>query len=123
MPQTGPAAPLTESTLNPTSTSSGSFGANTSALKLNIDFSDRNLLVHAAPTPLGDVLFCNVVPAGLDGTSVRNLLAVSNSELGDGSSAYSAVDLDALEANVNIAFLNGTPSTWALDHLFVGSCP
>jgi hypothetical protein len=123
LPQTGPAAPLTESTLNPTSTSSGSFGANTSALKLNIDFSDRNLLVHTATTPLGDVLLCNVVPAGLNGTSVRNLLAVSNTELGDGSSAYSAVDLDALAANVNIAFLNGTPSTWALDHLFVGSCP
>lgn len=123
LPQTGPAAPLTESTLNPTSTSSGSFGANTAALKLNIDFSDRNLLVHTATTALGDVLVCNVVPAGLNGTSVRNLLAVSNTELGDGSSPYSAVDLDALEANVNIAFLNGTPSTWALDHLFVGSCP
>jgi hypothetical protein len=123
LPQTDPAAPLTDSTLNPTSTSSGSFGANTSALKLNIDFSDRNLLVHNAATPLGDVLLCNVVPAGLDGTSVRNLLAVSNTELSDGSSPYSAVDLDALEAEVNIAFLNGTPSTFALDHLFVGACP
>ena len=123
LPQTGPAAPLTESTLNPTSTASGSFGANTAALKLNIDFSDRNLLVHNATTALGDVLLCNVVPAGLNGTNVRNLLNVSNTELGDGSSPYSAVDLDALEANVNIAFLNGVPSTWALDHLFVGSCP
>jgi hypothetical protein len=123
LPQTGPAAPLTESTLNPTSTSSGSFGANTSALKLNIDFSDRNLLARNATTALGDVLLCNVVPAGLNGASVRDLLTVANTELGDGSSAYSAVDLDALEADVNIAFLNGTPSTWALDHLFVGSCP
>lgn len=123
LPQTGPAAPLTESTLNPTSTASGSFGANTAALKLNIDFSDRNLLVHSASTAFGDVLLCNVVPAGLNGTSIRNLLSVANTELGDGSSPYSAVDLDALEADVNIAFLNGTPSTWALDHLFVGTCP
>lgn len=123
LPQTGAAAPLTDSVLNPTSTASGSFGANTAALKLNIDFSDRNLLVHNATTPLGDVLLCNVTPTALDGTSLRNLLDVSNAELGNGSSPYSAVDLDALQAEVNVAFLNGVPSTWALDHLFVGACP
>ena len=48
LPAVGPAAALNADLVNPTSSSSGEFGGNVLALRLNVDFSDANLLAGAA---------------------------------------------------------------------------
>ena len=122
LPAFGTAAPLTSDLVDPTSSSSGGFGADVVALKLNVDFSD-NALIPSSSTAFGNLLLCNVTPAGLNGSNVRALLAAANTLMSGSSSPYSIVEIAALVNNVDNAFVGGTPSTFAQEHLFVGSCP
>jgi hypothetical protein len=121
LPATGTAGPLNSDLVNPTTSSSGQFGGDVAALKLNIDFSDRDLLAHSSGTAFGDLLLCGVTPASLDGSSVRALLSEANGELG-AQSTFSP-DVAQLVNDVNGSFLNGSPSSFAEAHLFVGTCP
>ncbi|HTL35417.1 MAG TPA: hypothetical protein VL326_19955 [Kofleriaceae bacterium] len=121
IPATGTSGSLTSDLVNPTTSASGQFGGDVSALKLNIDFSDANLLTHASSTAFGDLLLCGVTPSSLNGSSVRNLLAAANNSLA--AVTPFSTDLAQLVSDVNVSFVNGAPTTFAEDHLFVGSCP
>ena len=121
LPATGASGPLTNDVVNPTTSASGQFGGDVAALKLNIDFSDANLLTHASSTAFGDLTLCGVTPSSLNGSSVRSLLTAANNALG-GVTSFSS-DLGQLVSDVNVSFVNGAPSTFAEDHLFLGSCP
>src|SRR5579871_6489773 len=72
LPAIGPPAVLTSAFVNPTSTSSGSFGGEVVALRLNIDFSDAGLLPDAKGIPFGDLVLdaLNLLP-NLNGLTVR----------------------------------------------------
>ncbi len=123
LPATGPDGTLSSDLIDPTSSAAGQFGGDTVALKLNIDYSAAGALPHAAPTPFGNLLLCNVTPAGLDGSTVGDLLAAANTLLSGTGSAYSVAEIAPLVRNVNDAFVGGTPSAFAQAHLFTGNCP
>ena len=69
--------------VNPTTTSSGVFGAEVAALKLNIDFSDAGYLPSAPK--FGDLTICGGVTLGqyypIDGMQVRQILSMANDVL------------------------------------------
>jgi hypothetical protein len=124
LPQTGPAGVLSASLLDPTDSQSGSSGGNIAALKINIDFSDANLLGGSAGHRFGDLLICNIsTPSGVNGLSVRQFLTAANSVLGATSTAYTASDVDATANQLNASFFGGNPSTFAQAHLVTGTCP
>jgi hypothetical protein len=124
LPQGGTAGVLNGILLDPTTSASGAFGGDVAALKLNIDFADAGLLSASSGLKFGDLLLCNISsPSGLSGMTVRQFLATANTVLGATSTAYTAADLDALAIDVNYSFRDGTPSTFAQDHLVNGACP
>lgn len=123
LPATGTVAALTSDLVNPTSSSSGQFGGDVVALKLNIDFSVAGLLTHDPSAAFGDLVLCAVTPSGLNGTNVRNLLVLANTLLSAQPSPYSLAEVAALVSEVNFAFNLGTPSAFAQDHLVNGPCP
>jgi hypothetical protein len=124
LPAIGLPNALTADLVDPTSSSAGSFGGNVLALRLNVDFSDQDLLGGSSNVAFGDVLLCGF-PAlpGLNGMTVRGFLATANTLLGGGTAPFSIDDLDPIAAALDGAFANGTVSTFAQDHLFTGSCP
>jgi hypothetical protein len=100
------------------------FGGNVLALQIDVDFSDAGVLGGTSGLRLGDLLLCDVSgQPGLDGTTVRQFLAIVNNVLGGGSGPYSIDDLDPITFELSRAFVNGDPSTFAQQHLFSGSCP
>jgi len=122
LPAVGPAGPLTGSSQNPLTTSSGELGGEVLALRLNVDFSAANLLSSA--TPLGGLRFCNFteLPA-LNGQTVNDFLATANNILGGGSASFGASTAAAVAHLVNGAFVDAAPSTFAQSTLVAGSCP
>jgi hypothetical protein len=123
LPQAGPPGVLTVNLADPHITSSGIFGGQIAALRLNVDYTDGGDIHGTAAVKFGDLTLCNVTPAGLNGTSIRSLLPVANQTVGGGVSAYSPTDLSALLMAVNAAFQNGFVSTFAQQHVFNGACP
>ena len=124
LPQTGTVGVLTGILSNPTSSSSGGFGGDVAALQLNVDFSDAGAVAGSASLKFGDLLLCNLTTAtGLNGNTVRQVLATANTELGGGSTSFSASDLDSVAVQLNNSFESGNPSTFAQQHLFNGACP
>ena len=93
LPAVGTAGPLNTNLLNPTSSSSGAFGGEVTALKLNIDFSDAGFLLGTKGIPFGDLILANfsTLP-NLNGLTVRQFLGDANTALGGGSSIYSIAD-------------------------------
>jgi len=122
LPAIGLNGPLTSNLSNPTSTSSGSFGGEVVALKLNIDFNDANLLGGVATTAFGDLRVCGLATTGLNGLTVRDVLAVANLLLGGGSSSISIPQIASVTALLNGAFFSGAPGAFARDHLVDGPC-
>jgi hypothetical protein len=121
LPETGANGVLTSDLLNPTTSPAGAFGGNVVALKLNVDFSDRGIIAGTADVAFGDLLVCGV--QGVDGLSVRQVLGLANTHLGGGSTPISTNDLAAILVDLNRAFLNTIPSTFAQNHLVNGACP
>ena len=118
MPSVGPFAPLNGTVLNPISTSSGAFGGNVLALQFNVDFSDAGFLPGASGIPFGNLILENftTMPA-LNGLTVRQFLGDVNTLLGGGSSVFTIADLGTTVHDVNVSFFDGTPSTFAQQHL------
>lgn len=108
-------ATLTQDYTNPGSTSSGVFGGQVLALRLNVDFSDRDITPGG---PLGDLVL-DSTGTSLDGMTIAQILAAAERALGGGSlpSGYSISTLNELISNLNEAFDGGTPSAWAQNHL------
>jgi hypothetical protein len=99
-----------------------------SALKLNVDFGDADLIGSMAPTPFGDLRVCGISnpnQAAANGQLVRSVLASSNIALGGGSLGgfISYVELSGLLNLLNNAFEQGTVSPFAQTHLVDGACP
>ena len=124
LPATGAPGALTADLINPLSSSSGIFGGDVLALKLNVDFADAGVTAGTSSTRFGDLLLCgfSTLPA-LNGLTVRSFLAAANTALGGGSALYPISTLDSVANALNLAFVGGTASVFAQDHLFVGSCP
>lgn len=124
LPAVGLPGALTADLTDPMSSSSGVFGGNVLALRLNVDFSDASVISGTSSLRFGDLLLCDfpTLPA-LNGTTVRSFLATANTLLGGGSATYSINDLSPIASALNGAFDAGTVSTFAQDHLFAGSCP
>ncbi|HEX6795358.1 MAG TPA: hypothetical protein VF304_16035, partial [Casimicrobiaceae bacterium] len=124
LPASGTAAALTANVTNPASTSSGIFGGDVAAIKLNIDYADAGVLPSSSGLKFGDLTICGLTSdTDLNGNNVRNVLSMMNTALGGGSTMDGIADLEAIATNLNASFAGGTPSTFAQDHLVAGSCP
>ena len=129
LPPNEPPGILDADLLDPTSSSSGAFGGNVLAMRLNIDFSDAGVLVGTSGLHFGDLLLSNFdspddshfLPALplLDGLSLRQFEAMMETILGSGSAPlpYSVGDLDLVTQYVNDAFEVGLVTQFAQDHL------
>jgi hypothetical protein len=119
LPAVGPAGPLNSNSVDPTTTASGTFGGEAAALRLNVDFSDANLLAHLPGVPFGNLRLTGFSGslAGLNEMPVRDFLGVINNALGGGLTPYTISDLDGVALQLNAAFFNGIPLDWAETHL------
>jgi hypothetical protein len=121
-PALGAPAALNANLSNPTSSASGSFGGEVVALKLNVDFSQNNLLPSSANLRFGDLLICGVNPA-IDGGNVSTFLGYANSALGGGSAPLTITELNSIVVGLNASFGGGAVSVFAQNNLFNGACP
>jgi hypothetical protein len=118
LPSTGPAGPLTGDLVDPVSSSSGTFGGQVLALRLNIDFSDAGLTLGNAGIPFGDLRLCNLTDLTLyEGLTVRDFYTVAATALGGGNADYPYAALDLLTYELDASFVAGRPSPFAYDHL------
>ena len=123
IPSSGPAAALNSDMLDPTTTSSGVFGGDVTALALNVDFGDAGLLTNDSGTLFGDLTLCNTGVTGLDGKTIRQLLSIAEDLLGGASSPFRISDIDSIVAQVTGGFEDGTVSSFAQQHIVNGACP
>lgn len=124
LPAGGGANKLNADSVNPTSSSSGQFGGQVLALKLNIALSDA--AINA--TGFGDLYYCDPT-SSLDGKTVREILAVAEVALGGGDlpEGYTYSSLAGLCANLDLSFDGkgttedlaacGVASAWAVQYL------
>ena len=124
LPQTGPAAALNATLVDPTSSSSGIFGGQVAGLRLNIDFADAGYTAGTAPAKYGDLRLCALTDLPtLNNSTIRQFQTIVNAALGGDPTPYSIADLSALLMQVNGAFEGGFVNTFAQDHLFSTPCP
>jgi hypothetical protein len=133
LPTSGTPDALDNDLQDPTSTSSGVFGAYVLANQLNVDFNDAGFLAGSANTRFGDLTILNLgvfdvqgVPEDfsyLNGLSVRQVLAVANTCLGDGFCANTYEGMTFIARSLSEAFNNGTPTQFAQDHLQLPAGP
>lgn len=122
--QSGAPAALDKDLDDTTSSSSGVFGGEVLALRLNVDFSAAAQLGGSSGISFGSLTLCAMSDASLNSTSVSDLLGVANTLLGGGSvGSYTISAINTLVTELNFAFLDGTPSIWANAHLYNGPCP
>jgi hypothetical protein len=138
LPDVGTLGPLDADYIDPTSTASGSFGGEVTALKLNIDFSDAGVLRGNLDIHFGDLLLQNFSGGqlrSLNGLTVRHFAAGMNNLLGGGTffiplrnftyHTNDIPDLYPIVANLNSSFGSGgfINSGYATDHLAVAQVP
>jgi uncharacterized repeat protein (TIGR01451 family) len=118
LPASGPAAPLDNDRLDPSSTEAGVLGGYALALQLDVDFSDAGHLAGNAGLRFGGLRVCGLTGTlSLNGMTVREVLAAMNGALGGGSTPYSYDELAALAFDLAQSFESGTVSAFARDHL------
>ncbi|HJU72905.1 MAG TPA: hypothetical protein VJ717_04100 [Gemmatimonadaceae bacterium] len=124
LPSSGPAAPLDADLADPTASASGIFGGEVLALRFNIDFSDAGYTLGTSPVRIGDLALCGLTGslAALSGISVRAFISIANTALGGGATPFSISDLNNTAFDINRAFVDGVPSTFAQQHLFPNGC-
>jgi hypothetical protein len=123
LPAAGPPGALNSNLLNPTTSSSGLFGGEVAALRLNVDFSDAGLISHLPGVPFGDLELTGFSGSltGLNDQLVRNFLGIINIALGGGATPYTIPDLDEVALQLDGSFFDGIPLQWAQDHLAVSA--
>ena len=119
LPAGGTPGVLTVDLLDPSSSSSGVFGGQALALKLNIALSDSG----TTPPGLGDLSYRNPGDA-LHGFTVRQILAAAETALGGGPlpAGHTYSSLSTLCDNLNLSWHEMTvagcaPSAWTLIYL------
>jgi len=125
LPAAGVPGPLTSDLVDPSTTASGIFGGEVTALRLNVDFSDAGLL-DGSGVRVGDLVLCHVSALPLlDGMTVRQLLGVVNTLLGGGAGPFTIAQISPIiSEEVNLSFRPFfAVSQFAQDHIFVGACP
>lgn len=123
LPASGVAGPLDADLVDPTSTAAGVFGGDVTALTLNVNFGDAGLLPDSSGVNFGNLSMCGFTIAGLNGTTVRQFLSISQTLLGGGTAAFAIADIDPIMQQVNAAFTTGAATSFAQDHLVNGACP
>jgi hypothetical protein len=123
LPASGAPGPLDRNYSNPTTSSSGVFGGDVLALRLNVDFNNAGFLKGASKLKFGNLKLCNFTTlTDLNRMTVLQFLGVVNTALGGGSTTDSIADLDPVASAVISSFLGGSPQTFAQEHLFPGAC-
>ena len=123
-PAIGSPAPLDNDLLDPTSTSSGTFGGNVLALQFDVDFANAGLLSGTASINFAGLRVCGLTATpNFNGMTVSQVLAQLNQALGGGATPYSHDDLDNVANELTQSFESGAPSTFAQQHLVNGACP
>jgi hypothetical protein len=119
LPAHGAVGALDADLLDPTGlTASGAFGGDVVTLALNVDYSDAGLLQGSSGLNFGDLFVCGLsTDTDLNGLTVSDVLGIENTALGGGTTSDTIADLDAIASDLSGAFDDGTPSTFALDHL------
>jgi hypothetical protein len=126
IPADSTAGALTSDQANPTTTTSGVFGGDVTALALDVNFSDFGALHGTSSTPLGNLILVNFNPNstffGLNGMTVRQFLTLAESELGGTSTLYAFDDIDSITAQITGSFEDGIEneppvSDFAMEHL------
>jgi hypothetical protein len=120
LPSSGVPGPLIADLVDPTSTGSGIFGGEVTALRLNVDFSDAGYVLGSQTIPFGDLVIHDYAPLPqANGLSVRPFLGQANSLLGGNSIApYSISFANTLVQELNASFSEGQfVSDFAQDHL------
>jgi hypothetical protein len=130
IPTSGQASALTTNLLDPTTSQTGVFGGDVVALALDVDFSNAGLL-GTSSIPFGDLVLVNFGPASspnsvnpfdeLNGLTVSQFLAMANTCLGGGSCVLGIDNANEIAIDLQLAFDEGTPSTFAEDHLVLPS--
>jgi hypothetical protein len=124
LPAVGPTGPLDQNLVDPTTTSSGVFGGDVVALKLNLDLSRLALIPGNTGLMIGNLTLCNMSTlSGLNGLTVSQVLPIANTLLGGGTASVSIADLDPVIEDINGSFDGGIVSAFAQEHLFNGACP
>ena len=110
--------------VNPSSSSSGTYGGEVVALQLNVDFAGAGITAGAADVTFGDLTICNVPQLPLlTGLTVRQFLATANTLLGGGTGLYELSISLYIADELNRSFSYGTPTQFAQDNLVAGACP
>ena len=113
LPAGGKPGALTSSLVDPTSSSSGVFGGQVLALRLNLDFNDAGGILSSDLEDFGSVVLPNT-DTFFDGSSISEILDAAESALGGG---WIDTVLNILVTNLNEAFDNCVPNDWAQTHL------
>jgi hypothetical protein len=126
LPAVGPIGPLTSDLVNPTSSASGGFGGEVTALNLNINFSDAGLLAGNLGIPFGDLVLQNFSIKsnlrGLNGLTVRQFSVIVSTLLGGSSyGSYTIAELDTIVVEVNSSFADGNFNGFATTNLTLPS--
>ena len=119
LPASGPPGPLDADLVNPTTSPSGQFGGEVVALKLNLDFSNAGLLPNSSGVLFGDLVLAGLSGAesSLNGLTVEQFFPLSQAALAGQATSLDLADIDNITANINDAFEDGTPDSFAQDHL------
>jgi hypothetical protein len=119
LPTFGLPGPLDGDYSNPTTTPAGLFAGEVAALKLNLDFSNAGLLPNSS-----GLLFGNLVLTGfggsessLNGLTVDEFFPLSQAALAGQATSVGFADIDNVTANINDAFDEGQPDSFAQEHL------
>ena len=124
LPQLDVEGVLTTDLVDPTTSSSGSFGGDVLALALDVALADHGLLGATSSVAFGDLKLCALTDTpALDGISVRDFLGDANTLLGGGTTAYGLDLIAPLTTNLADAFTGGSVSTFAQQHVFSDSYP
>lgn len=117
LPAAGVSGALNANLLNPITTSSGVFGGQVLALRLNVDFNEAHLISGTQGSISGLIL--THTGTSLDGQTITQVLAQMNTALGGGAlpSGFTYALLNTLAANLDLAFDRCLPSDWAQTHL------
>ncbi len=109
---------LSANLIDPLTTSSGVFGGDVLALAINVALGDARILTQNLTTNFGDLIVVNTGNPGIDGQSIRSVLAIVNRSLGAApETSIPLSTLDQIVQQLNLSFYFATPSTWATQHL------